>query len=290
MTTLGPETLALPEGLPRPRHSAHGERWFGLMVMRWGPSELDSARYVVDRHELHLDLAGGGRSWFSVAGGRRHLASRAHQFVTIPAGREVRWSGAVTDAVTISVDPPLLERVVAEEFDADPATFVLHSDTRAPSASVSGLVRRVADLAAGGSPPSLAAECLAREFAALLAETGPGWRRRSPAGGTLSAWQLRRLEAYVEAHLACATLEGMAAACRLSPRQLLRSFRRSFGTTPVRHILDRRLTVARAMLARDDEPIAQIAVETGFHDQAHFTNAFRRAYGTSPGRHRRGRP
>lgn len=284
-----PDVLALPDGLPRPLHIAHGERWFGLMVLRWSPSEVDSVPYVVDRHELHLDLVGGARSWIEVAGSSRRLESRPHQFVTIPSGQEVRWRGVMTDAVTISVEPALLERIVAEEFDADPAAFEPHSETRAPDAAVSGLVRRVADLAAGGAPPPLVAECLAREFAAALAETGAGGRRRASSGRVLSAWQLRRLEAYVEAHLACATLEGMAAACRLSPRQLLRSFRRSLGTTPVRHVQGRRLARAREMLRREDEPIAQIAVETGFHDQAHLTNAFRRLYGVSPGRYRRGR-
>jgi transcriptional regulator GlxA family with amidase domain len=36
-------------------------------------------------------------------------------------------------------------------------------------------------------------------------------------------------------------------------------------------------------------PLAQIAIESGFHDQPHFTHTFRKVLGTTPARYSVGR-
>lgn len=62
-----------------------------------------------------------------------------------------------------------------------------------------------------------------------------------------------------------------------------RHFRACFGTSPHRFHMMRRLERSRAMIAAG-EALAEIAVATGFADQAHFTRAFKRCYGVAPGR------
>ena len=47
-----------------------------------------------------------------------------------------------------------------------------------------------------------------------------------------------------------------------------------------------RIEYAKIQLLRTDEPLAAIAVDSGFADQSHFTRTFARVEGTTPGRFR----
>ncbi|HWA37089.1 MAG TPA: AraC family transcriptional regulator [Burkholderiales bacterium] len=75
----------------------------------------------------------------------------------------------------------------------------------------------------------------------------------------------------------------LEAASGLTRFELARQFRARFGTTPYRYSLLRRLDSARARLGRF--PVAQVALEAAFADQAHFTRSFRRAFGMTPARY-----
>jgi AraC-like DNA-binding protein len=54
--------------------------------------------------------------------------------------------------------------------------------------------------------------------------------------------------------------------------------------------LGRRIAKAQYLLVNSGLPLAQIALECGFSDQAHFTNAFGKATGTTPARWRKAPP
>jgi AraC-like DNA-binding protein len=71
----------------------------------------------------------------------------------------------------------------------------------------------------------------------------------------------------------------------LTRYDLSRQFRAVLGTSPYRYSLLRRLDAARDQLG-SARPLADIALGTGFADQAHFTRMFTAAYGISPGRYR----
>ncbi|MFI7588200.1 AraC family transcriptional regulator [Spongisporangium articulatum] len=79
----------------------------------------------------------------------------------------------------------------------------------------------------------------------------------------------------------------VAARLEVSTAHLVRSFTRSYGIPPHRYLLGRRLDLARRRL-RDGEDITQVALGTGFYDQAHLTRHFKRLLATTPGRYQRG--
>jgi AraC-like DNA-binding protein len=70
----------------------------------------------------------------------------------------------------------------------------------------------------------------------------------------------------------------------VSPAHLVRSFTRRFGISPHRYLVGRRIDAARGHLLAG-EPLARVAADVGFHDQAHFTKQFKRLVGTTPGRY-----
>ena len=67
-----------------------------------------------------------------------------------------------------------------------------------------------------------------------------------------------------------------------SPAHLVRGFSRTFGIAPHRYVLARRIDAARGPLL-EGVPVAQVATNVGFHDQAHLTRHFKRHVGTTPG-------
>lgn len=93
-----------------------------------------------------------------------------------------------------------------------------------------------------------------------------------------------RVRDYLAAHAreqtSASTLESIAGTDRFT---IARHFRRSFGTSPDRYRLLRRLEMARTAIEAG-QSLAQVAVETGFADQSHMTRQFKRAYGLTPAR------
>ncbi|HEU5295850.1 MAG TPA: AraC family transcriptional regulator [Burkholderiaceae bacterium] len=70
----------------------------------------------------------------------------------------------------------------------------------------------------------------------------------------------------------------------LSRFVLCAQFKQRFGTTPYRYLLMRRLERVRARL-RQGEPLAAVAADAGFADQAHMTRLFKAAVGFTPGQY-----
>jgi AraC-like DNA-binding protein len=90
---------------------------------------------------------------------------------------------------------------------------------------------------------------------------------------------------YLEEHAAQnVTLEGLAGIAGLSPFHLCRVFHGAVGMTP--HAYQTQVRVRRAKsLLRAGWPIAMVAAEVGFCDQAHLTRQFKRMVGLTPGRY-----
>jgi len=74
----------------------------------------------------------------------------------------------------------------------------------------------------------------------------------------------------------------LADAAFLSPRQFSRAFRAETGSTPAKAIENLRLEAARLMLEQGRHTIESVATETGFGDRDRMRRAFLRVYGQSP--------
>lgn len=77
------------------------------------------------------------------------------------------------------------------------------------------------------------------------------------------------------------TLDELAALAGLSRYHLLRVFRQTVGLPPHHYHIQLRIDHSRKLL-RAGLPLAQIALESGFTDQSHFSNTFRRYTGATP--------
>jgi len=122
----------------------------------------------------------------------------------------------------------------------------------------------------------------------FLARLAPLLQRLSGAGARparhLPIAQLNRVRDFLIAHagenITSPRLEAISGLDRFA---LLRSFRTLFGTTPHRFLIMRRLAEARELIGAG-RPLAEVAIDTGFADQAHLTRHFKGSYGVTPGR------
>ncbi|MCC6142393.1 MAG: helix-turn-helix domain-containing protein [Candidatus Hydrogenedentes bacterium] len=79
-----------------------------------------------------------------------------------------------------------------------------------------------------------------------------------------------------------ANLDEMAQVASLSKFHFIRSFRRATGTTPWRHVINRRMMEAKQLLSDPDYSIQQIAFHLGYNDPNYFSRAFKKEVGISP--------
>lgn len=78
------------------------------------------------------------------------------------------------------------------------------------------------------------------------------------------------------------SVDRLAEAARLSPRQFSRVFREETGQSPAKAVERLRVEAARLMMETTRHPIEIIARETGFGDRERMRQAFLRAFGQPP--------
>jgi len=77
-------------------------------------------------------------------------------------------------------------------------------------------------------------------------------------------------------------LEGAAYEAGLSPFHFLRLFSQVLGVTPHQYLVRCRLRHAARLLAHEDRPVTDVALDVGFADLSNFVRTFGRAAGISP--------
>jgi AraC-like DNA-binding protein len=131
----------------------------------------------------------------------------------------------------------------------------------------------------------LAVDSLALDLAEGLLD-GEGGGGRPSASPCVDAPGVERARQFLDAErtrvVHSTELEAITGLTRYD---LARQFRLLFGTSPYRYLLMRRLGPARQRI-HSGCPLADVAGETGFADQAHFTRVFKSAFGLTPARYR----
>jgi AraC-like DNA-binding protein len=82
-------------------------------------------------------------------------------------------------------------------------------------------------------------------------------------------------------------LSDIAGECGLSVSHFARSFKTSFGTSTHQWLIQHRIDHAKHLMAQTSMSLIDIAIRSGFNDQAAFTRTFHQVVGVSPGRWRR---
>jgi AraC-like DNA-binding protein len=251
------------------------------------------ARRVADGRDLHY-----GRHWHEthsigvITGGRSTYVNGAHAevvergAVVVVNPGDVHGCNPVGDApwsyVMFHLDPAWLGRVQARlrgEADSAFRPYDLAA-LRAPHVVDAGV--RLFDVLADARRSPAGREAAVVDFVALLdGELAPG---RHPGGAVTQ--KVERVARYIDTHFANALpLQDLCDAAHLSGSYLIRAFKKRYGVAPHEYQTNRRIQYAKARL-RAGAPIAQVALDVGFADQAHFQRVFKRMTAATPGQYR----
>lgn len=233
---------------------------YGLFVMMEG-----SAEFVVREPT-------GDRQYEAKPGAAVFLTSQER-------GHLVRMRGDGT-AVAVRITPEWYRRLALG--DIPPGTV---SPPLAPDDTVHRLVDTMCnEVARNATTGPVFAEALSMALLSYVT------RRVPPASefvrGHLSSAQCQKLRTHIRENLSGElSLVELASLVGLGPRYFSTLFRRAFGSTPHKYVMQQRLAEGARLLTTQGMEIAEVAVQVGFCSQSHFTAAFRQAYGVTPRRY-----
>lgn len=217
-------------------------------------------------------IAAGREHWHGGAAVPRHIHEHPYAAVILSGGYEECGSHG--------------------RFRAGPGDVLFHDafDTHLDRFAQRGAEILNLALPAGSAPPHafgriadpegivrLAERDMPAAAARLLAESAVA---PIPAGD----WPDRLATALAADRIVC--FADWAEAQGLAPETVSRGFARLYGASPSHYRLEARSRRALRRIQHDPAPLADIAVRTGFADQAHMTRAVRALTGATPGQWR----
>jgi len=141
-------------------------------------------------------------------------------------------------------------------------------------------IRRVSDLLVGVEDGLAKESAIIEALADMLSRFGGMRVPARPIGPERRAVHLAK--AFLSARLdRRVTLEEVAHAVGLSRYHFLRVFKRATGLSPHLFRTQRRIDLARRLL-RQGQTLVDVALDTGFADQSHFTHKFKQFTGATP--------
>lgn len=232
-------------------------------------------RHSHDQLGIGIMISGAQRSWSGIG----QVESRAGDAIMVNPGEMhdgIPVHGGARAWRMLYLDPALVGREAAGE--ASGQIEIVRPTVRDPVLA-ERFEALFACVTASAGEPLATEESLLRSVMHVLRRHG--CRQLPPSQPPPVAKALARMDA---APAAPVTLAELAALTGVSRFQLLRGFAREIGTTPHAYLVQRRVRLARQLLAAGQIP-AEAAINAGFADQSHMTRAFVRQLGITPGRY-----
>lgn len=237
------------------------------------PARGYTARYTPERDLVGFAFETQTGSHAFGSDRAKPFRARPNSLAFTPAGCDI-YSNSTTggEYLTVALEPAKTSQTARQFTDVVAPAMIAHAH----------LIRRFL-LGAPSVDPLEAEAALAALAGATTARTEP-----TDAERWMTARRLAQIDAFIDAHLGDAiSVADLAAALQLSAGFLTRSLRGALGVTPHCYIIDRRLAFARRQIEGSAEPLAEIAVASGFASQAHMTSQMKKRLGVTPGALRR---
>lgn len=235
------------------------------------------------QHALVLYLAGSAQVTRS-SGEQNEVAEVAAGDVSV---QDTHWTGSwawqgALDVLHLYLSPQLIERTANEVHGRDVAGN-LRDDLKVRDDTITQIGTALAREARSNEPGSrIMVRALREQLAVHLVRHYFVHSQEPPLGER----RMRKLRCLFDDLGSDLSLPKLAKAAGVGPHQLVRLFRKTFGTTPHQYVMELRLARARELLTDSDQTISDISDATGFADQSHLTRYFTRRYGASPSRFR----
>lgn len=280
-------TVKITPAEPATRLGTGWHWWFSECVHVPIGSKVEF-RFQGPRHLLVLYNEGVRRSGETSIHGLQSssLRSLAHKLTFVPAGQAYReWHeiGSSTRIAFLYLDPAAFRK--SDDDDVRLPPRILFEDSLVWDTA--SKLKNTIESGQAKCRPYLEAlsGVLAHELSRIDHEIP-----REPAvnRGGLAGWQERAVVHYIEEHMGeQISLRTLARLARLSVHHFCRAFKQSIGVPAHQYQVQRRMEVAKLLLADRTVSVTDIALSLGYAQTSSFSNAFRKTTGWTPTVYRR---
>jgi AraC family transcriptional regulator len=258
--------------------------WNGLTVEYGRLDTVGEFDFAMPRQAISVAFAPHEEVVWSVDGKRQSTSLPAGS-VFVYGDREFIWHRRVkpSEYVNLTLDPELLAKLAAES--GLPASTEIEHRVIFQDPTILHVAQLLrAEVLSGGLAGDLYVESLRNLLAVHLLRSHTRLVvKPTIVEGSLEGLQLKRLQDYIETHLAeDLSLTTLAAQIPMSQFHFARAFKAATGESPHRYITHRRIERAKVLLTATKLSAAEVAYQVGFANQSHFTAQFRKAVGATP--------
>jgi AraC family transcriptional regulator len=274
---------------------SEGDIWDAVQVRShlFPPEQPTAPAPAIPQHTLTFVYSGHIRGARRTGGGPwTDFDTHPSGHVTIrPAGRSValRWTAdASVRTFSLYLTPERLEDV-ALQMGIAPSQVELPDHFHVHDPILESIAQRFREVVTGQRPedPLYLQTIVQTLNVHLLREYTPASPSDDDEAGALSRPRLHRVQRYVWRHLdANLSLDDLADEVGISKYHFSRRFKKRTGQSPYQFVIYERVRAARQQLRETTQPLAQIALSTGFSSQSHFTRTFKQHMGVTPGQYR----
>ena len=263
--------------------------WSGFGLSHYELPPLEIADHWFPEHVIAVDLCSAPLKRFWFENGREHHRVIHDGFVSVQYPGELRrfrWDAPVR-TVVVTINPNTIRQIMEEELRGH--DLQVFGQIGGEDSIFRELVLRLhAEWAAGSPGGTLYGDALCTKLCVTLVQSYSIETIRFPEyKGGLSKRQLRNLMDYIESSLeGDIGIDALTRVAHLSRYHLGKMFKQSTGLTLHQYVTWRRIRRAQQMLRDGRRALTEIAAETGFANQSHFTTVFARTMGITPHRYR----
>lgn len=267
------------ENLPAQYSFSQRAAWTGVKVHRVRVMPGRVLEHEAEFHEINIPVSGHLTTKKVSANGKiATYKGGAGNICLTPAGQAISalWEKPL-DNMGILLEPEFVARIAVENrFNGG---FELFDKPREKDPLIQHIGLTLLSEANSETPAGkLYADSLIQTMTLHLLKNYSTARAISEnLNGGLSGYKLRRVEEFINENLEeDLSLAEIAEVADLSQFHFARAFRKSTGLTPQNYLMKQRIERAKVLLAKNDLPIVEVSLRTGFKNQSHFTTLFRK--------------
>lgn len=274
---------------------SEGDIWDAVQVRShlFSPEQPTAPAPAIPHHTLTFVYSGHVRGARRTGGGPWvDFDTHPSGHVTIrPAGRStaLRWTAdASVRTFSLYLVPERLEEV-GLQMGVAPAQIEVLDRFHVHDPVLESIAQRFREVVMGQRPEDpLYLQTMVQTLSVhLLCEYSTASPSGADEAGALSHPRFQRVRRYVWMHLDDdISLDNLADEVGISKYHFSRRFKKRTGQSPYQFVLYERVRAARQQIRETTQSLAQIALNTGFSSQSHFTRTFKQHVGVTPGQYR----
>ena len=274
----------MPSAAIAPAATILKNEWNGLQVEYGRLETIGEFDFAMPQQAISVAFAPHEQVVWSVDG--------KSQKTSLPAGsvflygeRQFVWHHRAkpSEYVNLTLDPQVLQQIAIDHGLAATTSIEHRVIFQDPTIlHVAQLLKT--EVLSDGLAGSLYVESLRNLLAVHLLRNHRGdIVQPKPENIALEGWKLKQIQDYIEDHLAeDLSIATLAALIPMSQFHFARAFKAAVGESPHRYLMQQRIDRAKMLLSATKLAVVDIAYQTGFADQSHFTVQFRKAIGLTP--------